>query len=367
MTTSARFRLVLPLIVATFLCVAAVSAGAVPARQDVVSLMRKAADYQLAEQARKEPSNDWIRAAFYTGVMALHETMRQDAAADTRYRDAAVAWGELSNWTPPRDQRHADALCCGQTYLDLYASDKDEKKIAPFRAAVDRMIETPKPGRVDWWWCDALFMAPPAFAKLAKQTGDDKYLRFMDEMWWDATDFLYDREAGLYYRDKKYFPPKTTSNGSKIFWSRGNGWVAAGTVRVLGEMPQNFPSRAKYLELHQRMAAELIKLQGADGLWRSSLLDPDEFPLGETSGTAFFTYALAWGLNNGTLDRDTYLPHVLKGWEALVSKLTPQGRLTHVQRVAAAPQKIDPNDTHEYAVGAFLLAGSELAKLKPQP
>jgi len=333
----------------------------IPAADDVISLMRKAADYQLEEQAKKKYDSDWIRAAFYTGVMALYETTK-----DEKYREAAIAWGAKSGpngWTPPRDQRHADRLCCGQTFIDLYLLDKDVKKIAPFRAAIDRMMASPQPGRVDWWWCDALFMAPPAMVKLAKATGDNKYNDFINDLWWDATDYLYDPEAGLYYRDKKYFPPNTTANGKKIFWSRGNGWVAAGTVRVLQDLPEDYPARQKFVELHQRMAAELIKLQHEDGLWRSSLLDAEQFPTPETSGTAFFTYALAWGVNNGTLDRETYLPHVIKGWNGLVSKVTPEGRLTHVQRVAAAPGKVNPDDTHEYAVGALLLAGSEIVKL----
>ena len=351
-----------PLILAMLL-VSSLNAQDLPPKADVISLMRKAADYQLQQQAKKKYDSDWIRAAFYTGIMALHETTQ-----DAKYRDAAIAWGQKSGpngWTPPRDQRHADRLCCGQTFLDLYFLDKDEKKIAPFHAAIDRMMQSPRPGRVEWWWCDALFMAPPALVKLARATGDDKYIDFMNALWWDATDFLYDPEAGFYYRDKSYFPPKTTANGKKIFWSRGNGWVAAGTVRVIEDLPKDHPSRQKFTDLHQRMAAELIKLQHEDGLWRPSLLDPDHFPTPETSGTAFFTYAMAWGVNNGTLERDKYLPHVIRAWNGLASKVTPEGKLGYVQRVAGAPGKVNPDDTHEYAVGALLLAGSEVVKLAP--
>ena len=370
---------------------AATTRPQLPERDAVVAIMRKAADYQLAEQKKPRPpatrrattrastrrsttapatsrrattrprpeaDNDWIRAAFYTGVMALHETTN-----DSKYRDAAIAWGEKSDWTPPRDQRHADALACGQTYCELFMLERDPKMIAPFRAAIDKMIATKKPGRVDWWWCDALFMAPPAIVRLGHVTGDAKYVAFMNEMWWDATAFLYDPEESLYYRDKNYFPPKTTKNGKKIFWSRGNGWVAAGIPRVLQYLPTDNPHRARFVKLHQDMSAALLKLQHADGLWRSSLHDPAEFPTPETSGSAFFCFAFAWGINNGTLDRATYLPATIKAWNALVEKVTPEGKLGYVQRVAGAPGAVNSEDTHEYAVGAFLLAGSEVAKL----
>ena len=352
-----------------------------PDRDAVIAVMRKAADYQLEEQkkpvrprrpatrpgrapattraARPGPAdNDWIRAAFYTGLMALHETTK-----DSRYRDAALAWGEKSNWTPPRDRRHADALCCGQTYCELYFLEGDERMIAPFRAAIERMIATKKPGRVDWWWCDALYMAPPALVRLSKATGDAKYTAFMNEMWWDATDFLYDTEEHLYYRDKNYFPPKKTKNGKKIFWSRGNGWVIAGISRVLQYLPQDDPHRDRFVQLHRDMSAALLKVQGDDGLWRSSLLDAAELPMPETSGTSFFCFAYAWGINNGILDRETYLAPTLKAWNGLVGKVTPEGKLGYVQAVAGAPGAVRAEDTHEYAVGAFLLAGSEIVKL----
>ena len=363
---------------------------ALPQRDAVIAIMRKAADYQLAEQKKPKPpapppatkpttrrtrrpvsrggpaapvyhetDNDWIRATFFPGVMALH-----DATKDSKYRDAAIAWSEQFNWTPPGDQRHADRLACGQTYCELYFLERDPKMIAAFRAAVDRMIETKKPGRVDWWWCDALFMAPPAFVRLSTATGDPKYTAFMNEMYWDAAYFLFDSDEDLFYRDESFFPPRQTRHGEKIFWSRGNGWVMGGIARVLQHLPGDDPHRARFVALHQRMAARLLELQGADGMWRPSLLDPLEFPTPETSGTAFFCFSYAWGINNGTLDRATYLPATIKAWNALVAKVTPEGKLGHVQKVAAGPGEVKPGDTHEYAAGAFLLAGCEMLKLE---
>jgi rhamnogalacturonyl hydrolase YesR len=306
----------------------------------------------------QEADNDWVRATFFPGVMALHETTK-----DSKYRDAAVAWGELFKWTPPGDQRMADRLACGQTYCELFMLERDPRMITPFREAVDRMIATKKPGRADWWWCDSLFMAPPALVRLSRASGDPKYTAFMNEMYWDAADYLYDVEENLFYRDRTFLPMRETKNGEKIFWARGNGWVMGGIARVLQFLPANDPNRARFVKLHQDMSARLLDLQDADGCWRSSLLDPEEFPQPETSGTAFFCFAYAWGINNGTLDRARYLPATMKAWNGLVAKVTKDGKLGYVQKVAAGPGEVKPEDTHEYAVGAFLLAGCEIVKL----
>lgn len=325
--------------------------------QQIVDVMRKVCDYQLTT-ATGVGRNDWIRSAFYTGVMATYRT-----TGDEKYLQAAIKWGEEAKWTPnPKDQRHADNLCCGQVYSEIYAIKKDPAMIEPFRQAIDKMLASPRKGREDWWWCDALFMAPTAIARLAAVTGDAKYLAFLHEMWWDSTDFLFDPGASLYFRDKNYFNAKTR-NGQKVFWSRGNGWVVAGTARVLQYLPPNDPKREEYITLFKKMCAALKEIQGDDGMWRSSLLDRDEFPMPEASGSAFFCYGMAWGINEGILDRKEYLPVVTKAWKGLLGCLNEEGRVGYVQAVAGAPGPTTPDSTHEYAAGGFLLAGSEMARL----
>jgi unsaturated rhamnogalacturonyl hydrolase len=98
-------------------------------------------------------------------------------------------------------------------------------------------------------------------------------------------------------------------------------------------------------------------------LWRSSLLDPASYPLQETSGSGFHTFALAWGINRGLLDPAVYEPAVRKAWQALVGCVTPDGKLEHVQPIGADPKKFDPTHSDVYGIGAFLLAGSELYRL----
>jgi unsaturated rhamnogalacturonyl hydrolase len=240
---------------------------------------------------------------------------------------------------------------------------KDPAMIADIKNTFDTLIMTPKKGRDDWWWCDALFMAPPVLAKLAAATGDDRYLTFLNTMFWDTHDFLYDKEDHLFYRDRNFFNKKTP-NGKKTFWARGNGWVIAGTVRVLEYLPKSDPYYNNYVTLFKEMSASLKKIQSKDGLWRPSLLDEQEVPHPETSGSSFFCYALAWGINNGILDRKEYLPVVKKAWKGLNELVTPEGRLQWVQPIGGSPEKVTKDNYQEYGSGAFLLAGSEMYEMK---
>jgi hypothetical protein len=205
-------------------------------------------------------------------------------------------------------------------------------------------------------------MGPPAWVRLFAATGDDKYLNFAIANWWRSEDFLYDQEEHLFFRDSTYFK-KTEANGKKVFWGRGNGWVMGGLVRVLQYLPMNHPDRPRFEQLFKDMSAKVRTCQQADGLWRASLLDPDSYPLKETSGSGFFTYALAWGVNQGLLDRPTFEPAVRKAWSALVACVDADGKLTHVQPIGADPKKFAESSTEVYGVGAFLLAGSEVYRL----
>jgi rhamnogalacturonyl hydrolase YesR len=218
-----------------------------------------------------------------------------------------------------------------------------------------------------WSWCDALFMAPPAWLRLSIATGDDKYMHYAVSNWWHTSDTLYDTNEHLFYRDTRYFT-KREDNGQKVFWGRGNGWVMGGLVRMLQYLPNNYPDRPRFEKQFKEMATKVLTCQQPDGLWRASLLDPASYALKETSGSGFYTYALAWGVNQGLLDKATYEPAVRKAWAALVACVNADGKLTHVQPIGADPKKFKEDSTEIYGVGAFLLAGSEVYKLsQPKP
>ncbi len=159
------------------------------------------------------------------------------------------------------------------------------------------------------------------------------------------------------------FLEKKEKNGKKVFWSRGNGWVFAGLARVLDNMPKNYPGRKRFEKLFKDMAATIASIQQPDGSWHASLLDPENYPVKEMSGTGFYTYGLLWGLNNKLLDKKTYWPVVQKAWTALNEAVHPDGMFGFIQPIGAAPgTNVNENSTEIYGVGAFLLTGSELYK-----
>jgi len=329
-------------------------------RAEAVALMRKVCDYQLANPWPYEPvqNNDWQRGTFYIGVMATYRTTK-----DHKYLDQALRWSEETHWAPGDNPAYpANPMTCGQTYLELYFLRKDAKMISGTRQYVDKRMAMGAPGRTEWFYCDALFVAPPTLAELAVATGEKKYFEYMHRMYWDVTDALFDKHEGLYYRDKDFISQKA-KNGRKVFWSRGNGWVIAGIPRILPYLSRNDPQRGRYIELLKTLAASIAPAQGADGLWRTSLLDPEEFPDPETSGSSFFCYAMAWGINHGILERARYLPVVERAWKGLTSSVDSRGKLGWVQRENKQPGPEAAEESYEYGVGAFLLAGSEVANL----
>jgi len=324
----------------------------------VTQNMQRVFAWQLAHPVKVNLAEDWARAVLYVGAMRAY-----NAVHDELYFNAAMKYADSVHWVAGKRPRHADDLVRGQVFLDIYAKKKQPYMLAGIKKRVDSLMETAKPGRVDWWWCDALFMEPPLLTRMAQQTGDRKYITYLDAMWWDATAFLFDKGEELYFRDKSYFNQLTPS-GKKVFWSRGNGWVMAGLAQVIERLPKNDTSRAAYIGLYKKMAAKIAGLQQADGFWRASLLDAEQVPVKETSGTGFYTFALAWGINQKILDKHVYLPVVKRGWEALNSAVDGEGKLQWVQQIGAKPDAVKQTDNQEYGTGAYLMAATEILKLK---
>lgn len=326
-------------------------------KKDVAAAMRKVADWQLA-RVKNNPSQDWTFAALYAGFVAV-----PPAVNGTTYQEAMRQVGEHFQWQLGPRPEHADDQAIGQTYMELYIKYQDPAMIAPTRARMDALLKrTDDPQKPLWWWCDALFMAPTVLADLSKVTRDRKYLDFMNREWWITSNLLYDPQLHLYSRDATFLD-KHEANGAKVFWSRGNGWVMAGLARVLSVMPADYPERAKYVTQFQQMAAELTSIQGSDGLWRPGLLDAASYKLPEVSGSAFNTYAIAWGIHHGILDRKKYLPVVKKAWAGLLSHVYTDGRLGCIQPIGAAPGQFTETSSYVFGVGAYLLAGSEIYDL----
>ncbi len=326
-------------------------------RSAVAAAMRKVGDWEMK---RSQPyfNQDWTFAALYAGFMAAARALPEPG-----YQQVILEMGNRFNWTTGPRKAHADDQAIAQTYLGLYRSYGEPRMVIPTEEQFDALMKQPdNPAKPVWWWCDALFMAPPVWARLYGATSNTAYLNYMDREWWITSNLLYDPQEHLFSRDATFLN-KHEANGQKLFWSRGNGWVMAGLARVLEQMPADYPDREKYVTQFQQMAERVAQLQSPDGLWRPGLLDAKAYPLPEVSGSGFFIYALAWGINHRILKRSTYLPVVKRGWQGLLQHIYVTGRLGSIQPIGSAPGAYSPTSSYVYGVGAFLLAGSEIMDL----
>ena len=319
---------------------------------------------------KTRPSNIWTRAVYYEGLMALYKLN-----PDKAYYDYAEKWGESHQWglNGGIQTRNADNQCCGQTYIDLYLIDKNPEQIKDLKASVDGMLESSKID--DWTWIDALQMAMPVFAKLGVLNNDNRYYDRMHEMYMTTKTVLggkglYNPEDHLWWRDKDFVPPYKEPNGQDCYWSRGNGWVVAALVRVLETMPNDAPHYNEYRQTLVEMLKALVPLQRKDGFWNASLHDPNNYGGKELSGTALFTYGMAWGVNNGIVSKKKYMPVIKKAWNAMAKEsVHANGFLGYVQGTGKQPSDGQPVTSdnvpnfEDYGLGCFLLAGSELYKL----
>lgn len=311
-----------------------------------------------------ETDRNWIRATFYTGVMELYH-----ATGYVKFLEQANRWAEKHEWQVGTEGSGYNKLFCAMTWVQLYLNDPDQEKINPTIEWLE--ADAPNsPGGAEVWYghapppfdeplyCDALY-GSPIFPMLYKATGEQKYLELLHDSFWNVTETLLDEEDDLYYRDPGYIGSKT-ENDEKILWSRGSGWVFGAFPRLLRYLPKEDPYYDKYVDLYQRMAMSLAARQLDDGYWRANLADPLHYTMPETSGTAFFIAGLAWGVREGLLDQETYLPVVIRGWKALVDAVQPNGKLGWVQPVGAAPAASSYYLTHEYATGLFLSSAGQV-------
>ena len=316
------------------------------------------------------PSNIWTRAVYFEGLMSFYKINPQKS-----YFDYALKWGEAHNWSLRGgiETTNADNQCCGQTYIQLYQIVKRPEMIKDIKASIDLMKISDK--KDYWTWIDAMQMSMPLFAQLAVLYNDDNYYEKMYEMYMYSKTVLggsglYNPNDNLWWRDKDFIHPYLDYNEKNCYWSRGNGWMTAALVRILDIMSKQAPHRDEYEKTLKEMLGALIPLQRPDGYWNVNLKDPTNFGGKELTGTALFIYGMAWGVNNGILDKNIYLPVIYKAWDSMMkNSLHANGFLGYVQGTGKQPSDSQPvgyntkPDFEDYGLGCFLLAGTEVYKL----
>lgn len=342
----------------------------------VKTSMIRALEWQEAHPIFAASPTDWTAGAYYMGVARAHK-----ATKDQIFEAALKNQGYHNNWMPFNRAYHADdvAISYSYLYIDMNLGRKNFVNLKPTKDFLDtHLYQTTKwndPANTDkienilWWWCDALFMAPPVISLYAKHTGEIKYLDDMHTFYLETYNQLFDKEEQLFARDLRFVwtgseNDKKETNGKKIFWSRGNGWVLGGLALLLDDMPKDYKHRAFYENLFKEMSNRILELQPKDGLWRTSLLSPETYNHGEVSGSGFYTFALAWGVNNGLLENSKYVPAIKKAWKALEECQHENGMVGWVQNIGAFPEPASYDSWQNFGTGAYLLAGSEVLKLQ---
>jgi unsaturated rhamnogalacturonyl hydrolase len=215
---------------------------------------------------------------------------------------------------------HVDYRVFGVVPLELYLETRDKKYLEIGQRLADRQWEKTTPDGITAearYWIDDMFMITAVQVQAFRATGDKKYL---------------DRAAVTM---AAYLEKLQQANGLffhapdvPFYWSRGNGWFAAGMAELLRSLPADHPQRDRILKGYRTMMASLLQYQGQDGLWRQLLDHPEAWP--ESSGTGMFTFAMITGVKNGWLDEKTYGPAARKGWLGLVKYLDANANIREV-------------------------------------
>jgi rhamnogalacturonyl hydrolase YesR len=347
-----------------FIAQPAIAAGNEFSPDSIKNLMRKVANYRLKSGVRAI-GNGWDGGSYFSGIMGLYQTTKEQ-----KYLDSAIAWGNYNNWLPHNgvNTTVGDDQCCEQTYCEVYATNPvaaNINMIQNVKANLEHEFDNVRTSHTSvWTWCDLCYMSPPAITRYAIVYNQPRFLDTMDLCWWGTAKMLYDTTHHLWFRDGSYINKKT-SNGSPVFWSCGDAWVLGGMARIRAYMPKTYSTRAKWEKQFVDVCTATKAQQGSTlypGLWTTSMLDHQQYPDPETSGSAFFCFAMMWGINNGILDSASFFPCVKKAWTDLVANVNPQGMLLRCQTPSAAPAGIPVNLSSREGEGAFMLSGQELVK-----
>lgn len=338
------------------------------------------------------PSCIWTRGTYIEGDLALYRIN-----GDTNIYNYAAQWGAFTNWslrygdtdTSPDDQ------CAGQEYVELYQIDPTQtNRLTHIVNSVNYWVSHGT-GSNQWTYVDSIHMSMPAFAKLSVLNSNvisalKTNYTYAPEMYsffyfikdvYGRSNGLYNAADHLWWRDTNFMANYTASDGTKqkCYWSRGDGWAFVALARTMEVLPASDPHYAEYLQTFKDMAAAILAVQWTDGFWNVNLAYTNDYPGPESSGTACFTYGMAWGILHRYLDTNTYLPAVINGWNALAvgalhhSTGTDNGFLGYEQGSGSEPSSAQPvtytsvPDFDDFGLGLFLLAGSEVYQLSSNP
>lgn len=217
-------------------------------------------------------------------------------------------------------EAHVDFSVFGAIPLELYRHTKNAKRLALGLEFADRQWANPTPdgmSREARYWADDLYMMTLLQVQAYRATGQRKYVDRMAHTMTVYLDSL-QQPNGLFFHGA----------GSPFFWSRGNGWAAAGMTELLRSLPADHPQRAAILSSYRKMMATLLQNQSPSGLWRQLVDKPELWD--ESSGSAMFAFAMITGVKEGWLAPNEYSPAARRAWLGLVAQLDADANVQHV-------------------------------------
>jgi unsaturated rhamnogalacturonyl hydrolase len=215
---------------------------------------------------------------------------------------------------------HVDNTVFAIVPLEIYLQTKEQRYLDLGKRLADKQWEDPQSDGLTAqtrYWVDDMYMITMAQLQAFRATNDAKYLnRAALEM--SAYLSKLQQPSGLFYH----------APDVPFYWSRGDGWMAAGMTEMLRDLPANHPQRPQIVEGYKKMMEALLKYQDKQGLWHELIDDADAWQ--ETSSTAMFTFAMVTGVKNGWLNEKRYGPAARKGWLGLITLLDSNGDLRNV-------------------------------------
>ena len=336
-----------------------ITINAVPSGCTDLKPIQLAADHWISGHSNPGDST-WFNALFVKGDI---EVYRMTGTA--KYLTYATGWANKNKWKLPANAPNLDGPEASQEYTDLWEIDPNHpaSDIADSIAYLKKETGRVNGGKNDMTYVDAVRLgALSEFYRLGVSMKQPTWVAAGTKMFAYPESHIYDKKNSLWWRDSRWV-------GTTQHWSRGNGWIVIALTDSIAALPAGDATRAHYISLLNAMFAKLKATQQAGGYWTADVDHPAAFPAPESSGTSFFTYGLAKGIQAGYVDKATYLPVVTKAWNWLKNTaLHSDGVVGYVQGPSSHPsqhQPISPTATSNYGVGAFLMAGVEASKFTP--
>lgn len=212
-------------------------------------------------------------------------------------------------------------------------------------------------------WLDDMFMSVPALAQMGAYTGDSQYFDDAVKQVNQFSKRMFNEQKGIYMHGWV----ESMEVHPQFHWARANGWAIMTMVELLEVLPKTHPGYPQVLAQLQKHIAGLVQYQHGTGFWHQ-LLDKNDSYL-ETSATAIYTYSIARAINRGYVDKMTYGPAVLLGWNAVASKVNEKGQVEGT--CVGTGMGFDPafyyyrpiNVFAAHGYGPVLLAGAEVILL----